>query len=167
MKTTVELITLKDEIIVSGLGYKKCRETNSVKLNSEWDFYGKWNLLDGVKNVKFPETDYAVRINSDFYIGKSVKSSQNQDEIYDSCVIPTGEYLKITWNSESFDKLVMEDMGGDKAVVNAFFEENKLEKLLGSDGIYIEVYPKNTIGKEEPPITEFPEMYTLVTINSK
>jgi len=168
-RTTAELIMLDEEIKVVGLSFVKCKETNFLNVNGWLDMYDDrvFAMLDNIAHVKDPETGYSVYANSDIIQGDEVTDVGGQDELYEATIVPAGRYLKVSWNAENFEELVMEAMGGDKAVVEAFLKENNLEKTHGDDGFYVEVYPKNTTGKEMIPITPYPEMYTLQTVKDK
>ncbi|HBL84369.1 MAG: hypothetical protein A2Y17_04925 [Clostridiales bacterium GWF2_38_85] len=161
---TVTLITLDEEIKVVGLSYEKCRQTGSVALGSKFDLYSgdKITLQENVINVKQPEIKRAVWANGDLLFGKEVTDINGQDEIYASITIPTGRYLKVSWNAENFDELVMEAMekSWERAGAAAFLEENG----LCIAGMGIETYPQDKVYGSE---TNYPEMYTLHAVKDK
>lgn len=171
-KNTVELFFLDSEIKVVGLSFQKCRQTGSVELGSKFDLYAgeKIAMQEKVINVKQPETRIAVWSNDDLLFGKEITEIDGQDDLYASFVIPAGEYLKVSWNAESFDDLVMEDMAKawERAGTDAFLAEKGLDcnRRPNPDAtrLMAEFYPKETInGSDE----NFPEMYNLYTVNKK
>ena len=164
-KNSVELIILNEDVKIVGISFNKCKETDSVVYNSKFDMYGNdtWDKLNEVIGTKQPETDYAVWANNDLIIGRGVTDIDGQDDFYVTTIIPAGRYLKVSWNAETFEELVMEAMGGSGA--DEFLEKNNLEK--DRNGFYIEVYPKDTIGKYVRPITSYPEMYNLFSVKEK
>ena len=158
--TTVEVIAITEEITVVGLSYNKCTETGSLPLGSFWDLYGHFDKLDGIDNKNIPDANYAICVHGDYWIGKGVTDADGQDPIFAATAIPTGIYMKTTWNAETFDDLVGKNMGGDQSVKDAFIAEHGLY-IPGYDEagyLYVEVYPQDTIYDTE---TSYPECYTL------
>ena len=166
-----ELITIEKEIKIVGLSYKKCTETGSVQLGGPFDLYGKFELLDKIKNIKQPETGYCVWLAGDLLNGIEVTDASGQDDLYAEVAIPAGLYLKLHWNAETFNELVMEaiEKSWERCGADEFMQKHNLVKAGEDDGTYVyaEVYPKNTVGKEIDPITPYPEMYTLRSVKIK
>jgi hypothetical protein len=158
---TVESITLKDEIKVVGLSFNKCKQTGSVELDSMVDLYSgdKIAMQDNVKDVKEPETKYAVWANSDLLFGKGVNDFGGQDELYASFTIPAGTYVKLSWNAETFDELVMEAM--EKAKERAGFDDFLKTNNITTDSPAVEVYPQE---KVYVSAAKYPEMYCLFAV---
>lgn len=185
-KNTVELITLDEGIKVVGLSFQKCKQTGLVELNSPMDLYSgeKLDLQANIKNIKSPQAGYGIWSQEDRNLvkGKEVTDLDGQDEIYGSFIIPPGRYAKVSWNAETFSELVMEAMekSQERSGMNAFLEKNN---LIADNKLFIEVYPHATlcIGQEngpgwgakykeasmEIPTTNYPEMYTLLTVRGK
>ena len=181
-KNAVEMIELHEDIQVVGFSYDKCRRTGSVKLSSKFDLYQRNPSQENIKNVTTPITVYAVYIHEragDMIYGMGVTDISGQDELYGSCTIPAGRYMKVSWNAETFSELVMEAMENarERAGVDAFMAKHN---LVRDNALNIEVYPheRMCVGRENgpdwalampddrmtPPITKYPEMYTLTTV---
>lgn len=185
-KNNVELITLNEDIKVVGLSFQKCKQTGSVGLNSPMELYqrDKLELQVNIKKIKYPQIGYAVWANADkdMIFGKGVTDLDGQDEIYGSFIIPAGRYMKVSWNAETFGKLVSEAMekSWERAGAKAFLENNN---LIADHTLDIEVYPHETmrVGYENgpdwgpkykkasmtAPTTQYPEIYSLFSVKEK
>ena len=163
-KTTVEIIELNEQINVVGLSFNKCKETGFVVLKGsmmDFELYGHFDKLNNVAKKRQPDTNFALWANDDLLIGKWVDDDSEQDEAYITMTIPQGTYLKVLWNAETFDQLVQDYMGGEQEVKDAYINEHSIVSYTDADGIYIEVYPQDTVYGSE---AEYPEAYTLMRI---
>ena len=183
---TVELTSIDQEIKMVGLSYKKCTETGSMKLDSPFDLYSRdsFAIQEKIKNLKLPTTCYGVwQKDVDIIVGKEVTDVSGQDDIFAAYMIPAGKYIKVSWNAETFSELVMDAMekAHERAGVDAFIEANNLTVPEGA--LHVEVYPheRMCVGMKNgpdwaftienvlitPPITEYPQMYTLLSVKEK
>lgn len=133
-----------------------------------------------------PQIGYSVWANADkdLIFGKGVTDLSDQDELYGSYIIPEGRYLKVFWNAETFEDLVMEGMEDwnfwQRAEADAFLEKNG---LIADHVLDVDVYPheRMRVGCENgpdwgpkfmaasitQPVTEYPEMYYLFSVKNK
>jgi len=185
-KNTIEIVTINEEIKMVGLSFAKCTQTGSFKVNSPFDLYSRdsFALQEKINNVKHPKTCYAVwQKDVDAIVGNEVTDFGGQEELFVPFTIPTGKYAKVSWNAETFSELVMDAMkkSRERSGVDVFLENNNF--VVPDDALHIEVYPHEMmcVGKEHgpewaftienvfitTPITQYPEMYTLMTVKDK
>jgi len=185
-KHNVEVITLDEPIVVVGLSFAKCKRTGSANFKSPFDLYSQdsFELQANIKNLRRPQVGYGIWTNmQDVIVGKAVADVDGQDDIYDSCTIPAGRYLKVSFNAETFEELVMDAIhkAWEKAGTDTFLENNN---LVADRTLHIEVYPHETIrvgcangpdgwgpkytnASGEVSTTDFPEMYFLFPVKEK
>jgi predicted transcriptional regulator YdeE len=184
-KYNVEVIALDEKIMIVGLSFAKCKRTGSAHFTSPFDLYSldSFELQANIKHLKRPQVGYGVWTGmQDVIVGKAVTDVNGQDDMYDSCTIPAGRYVKLSFNAETFEELVMDAIhkAWDNAGTDAFLESNN---LVADRTLHIEVYPHATIrtGCEngpgwgpkytnvsgETPTTDFPEMYFLFPVKEK
>jgi hypothetical protein len=187
-KTNVELVTLHEEIKVVGLSFNKCKHNDLLALASPFDLYSResFELQDHINNIRYPQVGYAVAVMAnaipDLIVGKCVTDIHGQDEIYGSYIIPTGRYMKISFNAKTFEELVQKKLPKSEELSDAgIFLESR--NLLKDNALYIEVYPHESccVGQENgpawgpkylkasmaEPTTKYPEMYTLHTVKER
>lgn len=154
-KSSTEIVTIDEEIKVMGLSLQKSGLPISFdSLGKLWEIYGE-KYRYKVKNAVAPIMEYAVALNKipDYITGCAVTEITEVVEGFISYVIPKGKYIKDSFNAESFEKLVSEEMG--KRDVKSFAKKNavKINKEFT-----VEVYPIAAVENRSA------EMYTLTPI---
>lgn len=187
-KNCTEIINIEHEIKVVGLSLEKFGFSKQAeKIGDLWGVYEKL-YREKVANVQFPVVNYGFWYSKpdgdyDYLAGSAVTDVENIDDELIAHSIPSGKYIKVSFNAKNFSDLVCE-----YGIVNSFnvahkhAEANNLKiKAMPSFRISgIEVYPheRMCIGKENGPkwgllldktlisasITQFPEMYTITAI---
>jgi len=154
-KSSTEIITIDNEIMVVGLSLQKSGLPISFdSLGKLWERYSK-KYRGKVKNAITPIVEYSVALNKipDYIAGCAVTEIGELEEGLISYIISPGKYIKDTFNAKTFKQLVGEAL--EKRNVKAWAKTNKI-KINGE--FTIEVYPIDAI--EEKNV----EMSTLTPI---
>lgn len=187
-KNCTEIINIENEIKVVGLSLERFGFPKQVeKLGDMWGVYEKL-YREKVANVQFPIVNYGFWYSKpdgdyDYLVGSAVTDVENIDDELISYTIPSGKYIKVSFNAKNFSDLVCGcNIENSFNAARKHAEEINLKiKLMPSFPISgIEVYPheRMCVGKENGPewgflldkefisasITQFPEMYTITAI---
>ena len=159
-KAAIEIITQEKEIKVVGWSMAKCAELGLVPKDDTmamYAFFGEPGSREEewakIKNRKEPAVNYAVYTNDgNLIIGTEVTDFDGQDEFFGCTSILPGDYVKISWNAESFSDLVENAIAtvDERVGLDSFVKDRNIKT-----GQYIEVYPQEDIKKQHP------ECYTL------
>jgi effector-binding domain-containing protein len=186
-KNTMEIVTL-EEIKVAGLSLEKFGfPKKAEKLGELWGVYeSKYRKKIAID--KTPVVDYGFWFNRpdndyDYFVGSAVTDLGDIDSELTAYIIPAGRYIKVSFNAKDFGNLVSGDdlrNSFEKAKKNAEENNFKIKSMPPFPITGIEVYPHELmcVGKENgpewgltldnafitPPLTQFPEMYTLTPI---
>jgi len=162
----MEIVTL-DEIRLIGLSFKKLGWAKDCgKYPQMWELLNTHHRAN-MKNIVQPFTAYWFWYNEptdagrhSYYIGGHVSCFEDVDEALVTFVIPARKYIKHSFNSYDFFKLVDGVLSESNDKVKQWAEENALEivHMPESPTQSIQVYPERELQ------AQYPAMYTLTPI---
>lgn len=155
-KSCTEVIIVEKEIMVVGLSLQKSGLPISFdSLGKLWERYADENYRYNMDNQKIPIMEYGIALNTipDYLTGCEVTKVDNLNEKLSLFIIPVGNYIKDTFNAETFYQLTNEAMS--KRNVGKWAKENNIKI---DNKFMVEVYPINAVENRNV------EMYTLTPI---
>ncbi len=156
-KEKVELIEIKEPIIIAGVSLQKSGLPITFEsLGKVWGIYGDfYRGKNRIPNPQSPKLEYAVAINHlpDYIAGHAVSKVGELNEECSSAVLPSGIYIKDQFCAETFESLVSEVLPNRN--VKNWAKKNHV-KIVGT--FSVEVYPWEAFEKGDF------EMYTLTPV---
>lgn len=155
-KNTIEVIEIKHEINIVGPNLQKSGlPINFNSLGVMWENFTN-EMKKSIKNRCDIKCEYAVALNKvpDYIVGVDVTKIEDIGE-FASYTIPTGKYIKASFNAKNHDLLVDKKLMDMQKKAKKWAKDNKVN--LNKE-FTIEVYPQATIEQE------YPEMYILIPV---
>lgn len=155
----IEEVHIEAQVIVVGPNLQKSGlPINFDSLGKMWEGYTEEMKLETPKRSP-NQVEYGICLNKvpDYIVGVEVlEEITDLKETYYQYTIPSGDYVKASFNAENYASLVEDKLMKMLKEAKKWAKQNKI-KL--NNEYTVEVYPKEMVEKE------YPEMYILLPIN--